>query len=121
MGQSSTGLQQHIANFIAYLFGWISGLLILFVEKDDQQVRFHGAQSVTIFGTLTVLNILLPFIPAVGPLLLALLAPVTLLAWIVMMVMSLLGAAPRVPIVKNFAEQLLRQFDNSPKRLNSDD
>lgn len=117
MNQSSTGLSETIATFIAYLFGWISGLLMLLVEKDSEEIRFHGAQSVTVFGTLTVLNILLPFIPAVGPLLLGVLAPVTMLAWIVLMVMSLLGCAPHIPVIENFAQQLLRQFRGSSKRL----
>lgn len=121
MNQSSTGLPENVANFIAYLFGWISGLLILLIEKENDNIRFHGAQSVTVFGSLTVLNLLLPFIPAVGPLLLAIVTPVSMLAWVVLMLMSLFSNAPRIPIVENFAEQLLRQFRNSPKRLGRDD
>lgn len=121
MGDSSTGLPENIANFIAYLFGWISGLLILLVEKDNETVRFHGAQSVTLFGSLTVLSILLPFIPAVGPLLLTIIAPVTLISWIVLMLMAITGNAPRIPVVENFAEQLLKQFRSPPKRISRDD
>lgn len=121
MGDSSTGLPENVANFIAYLFGWISGLLILLVEKDNENIRYHGAQSVTVFGSLSILNLLLPFIPAVGPLLLAVVAPITLLAWIALMLMSLMGNAPRIPVVENFAQQLLRQFRTGPKRLGRDD
>ena len=120
MSQTSTGLPENVANFIAYLFGWISGLLILLVEKDNAEVRYHGAQSVTLFGSLTVLNLLLPFIPALGPLLLAVLAPLTMLCWIVLMVMSLLGKAPRLPVIENFTQQLLNQFGGNTDRLSKD-
>ena len=117
MSQSSTGLPENLANFIAYLFGWVSGLLILLVEKENQAVRYHGAQSVTVFGALTALNLLLPFLPAVGPLLLGLVAPISMLLWIGLMAMSLLGSAPRLPVVEGFALQLLQKFGNQPKRL----
>lgn len=121
MNQSSTGLPDNVANFIAYLFAWISGLLMLVIEKDSETVRFHAAQSVTIFGSLTILNLLLPFVPVIGPLLLGVLAPVTVLAWIILLVMSVLGSAPRVPIIENFAEQILRQFRKPPPRIDYDD
>ena len=121
MSRSSTGLPENVCHFIAYLFGWISGLVMLMVEKESASVRFQSAQSVTLFGSLTVLNIFLPFIPAIGPLLMAALAPVTLLLWIVMMLMSLFGNAPRLPIIENFAEQLLSAFGGNTNRLDHDD
>lgn len=113
MSSSSTGLPDNIAKFLAYVFGWISGLGIFFFEKQDQSVRFHGAQSIVLFGSLTVLNIFLPIIPAFGPLIMVILAPISLILWLVLMAMSLAGNAPRLPVVANFADQLLA--NNSDK------
>jgi len=53
--QRGTGLEPTVAAALAYVFGWISGLVLLVVEDDDEFVRFHAAQSVVVFGGLTVL------------------------------------------------------------------
>jgi uncharacterized membrane protein len=44
------GLQQNIAGLLCYLFGWISGLVFLLIDKRSF-VRFHGAQSIALFLT----------------------------------------------------------------------
>ncbi|HEU0026969.1 MAG TPA: hypothetical protein VFQ25_07625 [Ktedonobacterales bacterium] len=41
---------------LAYVFGWISGLILLLVEQRNQTVRRHAAQSVVIFGTLSLIG-----------------------------------------------------------------
>lgn len=41
---------------LAYVFGWISGLILLLVEQRNQTVRRHAAQSVAIFGTLSLIG-----------------------------------------------------------------
>jgi uncharacterized membrane protein len=104
MSISSAGVPANIATFLAYLFGWISGLVIFLLEKKNASIQFHGAQSIVLFGSLTVLNILLPFVPALGPLLMIL--------WLVLLVMSLLGNAPRLPVIANFADQLVGKKDD---------
>jgi uncharacterized membrane protein len=43
---------------LAYLFGWISGLILLLVEKDDE-IRHHAAQSFVVFFSLTILSIII--------------------------------------------------------------
>lgn len=118
MSSSSTGLSDNISNFLAYLFGWISGLVIFLIEKKNTELRFHGAQSIVLFGSLTVLNILLPLIPVLGPLLMVLIAPITPILWIVLLVMAITDNAPRIPVVANFADQMI---DKKGGGLPSDD
>ena len=31
---------------LAYLFGWLSGLIVFFISKDDKVARFHGMQAI---------------------------------------------------------------------------
>ena len=31
---------------VAYLFGWVSGLIVYFISKDDKVARFHGMQAI---------------------------------------------------------------------------
>jgi uncharacterized membrane protein len=39
------GIQENIAGLLCYLFGWISGLIFLLIDKRPF-VRFHGAQAI---------------------------------------------------------------------------
>ncbi len=115
MSKSSTGLPDNVATFLAYLFGWISGLVIFLLEKKNSSVQFHSAQSIVLFGSLTVLNILLPIVPALGPLLMILIAPISMILWLVLLVMSLMDNAPRLPVIANFADQLIgKKNDDDP-------
>jgi Predicted membrane protein len=57
------------SGLLSYLFGWIGGLVLFLVEKDNREVRFHAAQSILLsigmfafWMALTVLS----FIPLVG-------------------------------------------------------
>jgi len=54
-----TGLETHVAGTLAYVGGWVSGLIFLLVEKNDRVVRFHAMQSIIVFGSLSILIILL--------------------------------------------------------------
>ncbi len=45
-GKSSTGLDENIAALLAYIFGWVSGLIFFLIEKDSKLVRFHAMQSI---------------------------------------------------------------------------
>lgn len=42
---TTTGLDPKVGGLLAYLLGWIGGLIMYFTQKDPE-VRFHGAQSV---------------------------------------------------------------------------
>lgn len=66
-GQHTSGQNQLLQSddkkiaWVAYLFGWITGLVLFFVKKDEY-VRFHAMQSIILFGGLHILQIfLMPF------------------------------------------------------------
>ena len=111
MSRSSTGLSTGVASFLAYLFGWISGLVLLFIERDSAEVRRHAAQSVVIFGALTLLILALPTVPLLGPLVAGLLRPVSVLLWLGLLAMILLGRPIEIAALSPFVqrmEQLIR-------------
>ncbi len=107
MSNSSTGMPENIATFISYLFGWVSGLIMLFIEKNNSTVKFHAAQSVVFFGACTVLGIILPIIPTLGPLAMSLIGLLATVVWIVQLVTSLMGKPFTLPVVSNFATLLV--------------
>ncbi len=44
---------------VSYVLGFVTGIVILMVEKDDKFIRFHAMQSTVVTGSLFVLNIIL--------------------------------------------------------------
>ena len=50
---TSTGVDARLASVLCYAGWWVTGLVFLFVERRDQAVRFHAAQSLVVFGTLS--------------------------------------------------------------------
>lgn len=47
---ASTGLDSRLAAVLAYSAWWLTGLAFLALERRDQDVRFHAAQSAAVFG-----------------------------------------------------------------------
>jgi len=52
----STGLAENVAGLLCYLFGWLTGLIFLLIDKRPF-VRFHAAQSIVVFGGLQIISI----------------------------------------------------------------
>ena len=44
---ATSGLDANLAGLLCYLFGWVSGLIFLIIDKRPF-VRFHAAQSIGI-------------------------------------------------------------------------
>lgn len=53
------GFKERFLGVISYLLFWISGAIILLVEKKNKFIRFHALQSVFTFGIFTVIFLLL--------------------------------------------------------------
>jgi uncharacterized membrane protein len=54
---TSTGVDARLSSVLCYAGWWITGLVFLFAERRDRTVRFHAAQSLIVFGALSVLLI----------------------------------------------------------------
>ena len=51
---TSTGVDARLASVLCYAGWWVTGLVFLFAERRDRTVRFHAAQSVIVFGVLSI-------------------------------------------------------------------
>lgn len=51
---TSTGVDARLSSVLCYAGWWVTGLVFLFAERRDNTVRFHAAQSLIVFGALTV-------------------------------------------------------------------
>jgi len=65
-GKTATGLPPNVAGMLSYALGWVTGIIFLILERDNEFVRFHALQSIIIFGGITVGMLLLGMVPVVG-------------------------------------------------------
>jgi uncharacterized membrane protein len=100
--QTTLRIPEQWERVLAYLFGWVSGLILLLVEQRNQTVRRHAAQSVVIFGALSLIGLFLTVltggfgaIPILGPflggffgLILGAVKAIGFVLWIVLMVLA---------------------------------
>ena len=103
--KTSTGMNQNVAGLLCYLAGWITGLIFFLIEKENRFVRFHAMQSIITFGSLTVIFMILGFIPFVGWVLMPILGIVQLVLWIVLMVKAYQGQLFKLPVIGDMAEK----------------
>ncbi len=103
---TSIGTSEHIAVAISYALGWITGIIVLLVEKENETVRYHAAQSVVVFGTITVLNFILPMFLFLGLAIMSLLSLLTLILWIVFIVKALTQNPWKIDFIAPYAEKL---------------
>lgn len=61
----STGLDKKTSAILSYVLGWLTGIVFLFVGKNDPDVKFHAAQSIVFFGAASVVNIALSVISSI--------------------------------------------------------
>ena len=57
--KSSTGLDENIAALLAYVFTWVSGLILFIMEKNSRLVKFHAMQSILLAATAIVCGVVL--------------------------------------------------------------
>ncbi len=107
MAKSTTGLDSNVASLLCYALGWVSGLVFYLIEKDDAEVRFHAAQSIVVFGSLTVIATFVGAVPILGGVMGSLVNIVSIVAWIVLMVFAYQGKHFSVPICGDFAKKML--------------
>jgi len=107
MSESSTALDPKLGGLLCYLLGILTGIAFLVLEKDDDDIRFHAYQSTATFGGILLLSLALGFVPMVGGIAQALLGPISLILWIVLMVKAFQGERFKLPVVGDWAEEQL--------------
>ncbi|MDK2912517.1 MAG: hypothetical protein PWR29_1474 [Methanolobus sp.] len=106
MSDTKIGLAENISGVVAYFLGFITGIVLLVIEKENKFVRFHAAQSTVVFGALFIISIILGFIPIIGWLIELFLPIIGLLLWLYLMFMAYKGNLYRLPVVAEYADKL---------------
>ena len=118
LGPTSMGMDPKIAAGLSYVGLWVTGLIFFLLEKQNRFVRFHAMQSILFFGGISLLSIILGVVGAFTPDLLAialgclrgLIGLVGFVGWIVLLINAFNGRYFKLPIVGDYAEQLLARY-----------
>jgi uncharacterized membrane protein len=104
---TSTGLSPNVAGLLCYVGIWISGIIFLVLEQRNKFVRFHAAQSIVAFGTITVAGIVLGLIPVVGDAFSTIIGIIGFIVWIIMIVKAANGEWYKLPWAGDVAEKIV--------------
>ena len=112
---ATSGMQENVAGLLCYLGWWVTGIIFLLIDKRPT-VRFHAAQSIVMFGALTVIRILLAIVFSgswyygFGALYWLVFTAFDFLwfaAWVVLMVMAYQGKKFEIPVISDLARSLV--------------
>jgi uncharacterized membrane protein len=108
---SSEGLAENVAGLLCYVLGWVTGIIFILIDKRPF-VRFHAAQSIVVFGALTLLRIGFGIVMGIGgvvgfglwALVSMVLGLLTVILWILLMIKAYQHELFRVPIAAPIAD-----------------
>jgi uncharacterized membrane protein len=63
---AGTGMDKKTAALLSYLVTWITGIIFLFVGKNDPDVKYHAAQSIVFFGGISIIEILVNIVTSIS-------------------------------------------------------
>ena len=113
--KTSLGLSENIEGVLCYSFGFVTGIVFLFLEDENKFVRFHAIQSTIVFLPLFIIYIAITFLPMVGmimdmmswPIVVPVFSVIMIIFWLFMMYKAFIGERYKLPIVGNFTERQL--------------
>ena len=105
MGKTGTGLQENIAGLLCYVLGWVTGLIFYLLEPDNRFIKFHALQSIIVFGAVTILGIVLGFIPFFSAFIWPLISILAFILWIILIIKAYQGIFYKLPIAGDMAEK----------------
>ncbi len=116
---TGSGLEPNVAALLAYLFGWLGGLIFFLIEKDNKFVKFAAMQSillnvagVVIYVAIIVLaSVLAALTFGIGALA-ALLIPVFwigyMVVWIMVMTKAYQNKEWELPVIGKIARGFIK-------------
>lgn len=105
--ETTVEIQPNVAGLLCYLGVWITGIIFFVIEKKNNWVRFHAAQSIVIFGSFFIAGLVLGWIPGFGGVISAILGIAGFILWVVLMVKAYHGERYKVFIAGDIAEGMV--------------
>ncbi len=117
---ASSGMNTRTGALLSYLLEWITGIIFLFVGKGNPDIKYHAAQSLVWFGSLTVLGIIINILASFNGLgflgvVALVLNLISFISWIYCLfkAWTLNGARFELPVVGGIVTPYAEQLANS--------
>ncbi len=111
-GAGAAGSSTKTNVILAYLLWWVTGLIFLFVGKNDPDVKWNAAQSVIILGGLWLIAFVISFflLPLAGLIWLA-----AAVYWVIFLIgaFQYKGGHIQAPGIGQFTNQYVDQLANA--------
>jgi uncharacterized membrane protein len=104
--EATVDIEPNVAGLLCYLGVWITGIIFFVIEKKNNWIRFHAAQSLVLFGSFALTAMALGWIPVFGRVVTAVLGITGFILWIVLMVKAYHGERYKVFIAGDIAESM---------------
>ena len=116
MAKVSGGLEENVAGLLCYAGIWVSGLVFLLIETENKFVRFHAAQSIIVFGFLSIIGTVFSWMPFFHFYFVSsLVGTIMFVLWIVLMVKAYQGTLYKLPVAGDLAENWVGTQDKAKK------
>jgi uncharacterized membrane protein len=102
---SGTGLKENVAALLCYVLTWVTGIIFLLIESKNKTIKFHALQSIVVFGALSIVSIVIGWIPFIGWIISWLCGVVGFILWIVLMVKAYQGGTYHLPVAGQIADR----------------
>lgn len=102
-------MNEKTKSIVAYIFGFISGLIVLLMKDSERNTRFHAAQSVTISLGVFIINVAYSFIPFSIPMFSTLLNGAQFVFIVLGIVKAYKEEDPELPFIGNIAKSIFNK------------
>ena len=103
------GMRARTAAILGYVFGWVGGLIILLLERENRFARFNAMQSLLFFGAISVAQWAVGYMSFFG-FFRGALGLLAFVGWIFLIITASKGRYYKLPAIGELAEQLLTRF-----------
>ncbi len=100
-------MDEKVKSILSYVFGFIGGLIVLYVVKDNERnTKIHAAQSIVISLSYTVLTSIYRMSPIVIPFFTYGLSGIYCVVFILGIIKACNNENPEIPIIGDVAKSL---------------
>ncbi len=111
LNKTELGLEENITGALTYLLGFVTGILLVLIERDNKFVKFHAIQSIMVFLPLyvvgSVVSILtaIPYLGEIFKILYSMILISDFILWVLLIFKAYKHEMFKLPIIGNLAEE----------------
>lgn len=103
-------MEQKHRGLLAYLFGWLGGLIILYAYKDnDSRTKLNACQSIVLSVTSIIVSNVVRFIPGIGSYTSWIVSVLILVCQIIGMVKAFREEDFEIPVITDLTRNIFKK------------